>query len=119
MANYEDQSLVTTLHVDSISNIVASIELSQDGWLTVVTSNENDAKFVQASYNPSLNKLWYVDTNAEIGSLSRFGFVERKENLHMKYVPTDQVVDTLINVMNAVFGVRIGSQIYITFEKAV
>ena len=119
MANYEDQSLVTTLHVDSISNIVASIELSQDGWLTVATSNEDDAKFVQASYKPSLNEKWYVDSNADISSLSRFGFVERKEHLPMKYVQTGQVVDILINVMNAVFGMEIGSRIYITFEIAV
>jgi len=114
----EDNQQEAILTFDLIQNLVLAIEATGNGWLTVLTMNDDAACFVQCSFmQDHPNKEWYFDASGNHQVLLNLGFIKVEESLlPVKWVSRDKVTETILDTLKKAFNIESGMTIWLNYE---
>lgn len=104
------------LTADAIGHLVAEIESSGDGWLTILAPDRDDSPFVQASFVGTYpERQWYCDGSGNMDILATLGFTRVGDDpLPMRWVPQAEIGRVLLDTLRIALGVNLGDTVWVS-----
>lgn len=104
------------LTADAIGYLVAEIESSGHGWVTILAADRQDSPFVQASFAGTYpERQWYCDARGNMDILATLGFTRVGDDpLPMRWVPQPEIGRVLLDTLRIALGVNLEDTVWVS-----